>query len=91
MKNISIVITSIARDSLLRAIRSIFSQDYPGNIQICIGINKDVYGNADKYKQIILNECPKTVLFCGRILVIQLLFVMEACMVVNSVVHFVQL
>lgn len=59
MKNISIVITSIARDSLLRAIRSIFSQDYPGNIQVCIGIDKDVYGNADKYKQIILNECPK--------------------------------
>lgn len=59
MKNISIVITSIARDSLLRAVRSIYAQEYDGNIQLCIGIDVDAYGNADKFKQIILSECPK--------------------------------
>lgn len=58
---ISVVVVTIGRDSLLRAIRSIFSQKFEGNIQILIGIDVDVYGNYLRFKSLLEAECPHNI------------------------------
>jgi glycosyltransferase involved in cell wall biosynthesis len=56
--DVSIVIISIGRKSLTRAVMSIFSQKYDGNIQILIGLDGDFYGNAESIKEFIIKACP---------------------------------
>jgi tetratricopeptide (TPR) repeat protein len=59
--NLSIVITTMCRLSLIRAVRSIFLQSYLGSIQILIGIDTDDNKNFLIIKEILDNECPKNI------------------------------
>ncbi len=55
---ISIVIATVCRPSLLRAVRSIFAQSYAGPLQILIGVDKDLTGQADEIRQVLEAERP---------------------------------
>jgi glycosyltransferase involved in cell wall biosynthesis len=57
-KEISIVIVTIGRQSLLRAVASVFAQQYDGNIQIVIGFDIDAYGQAGNLIKKIMAVCP---------------------------------
>lgn len=59
--DISVVVVTVGRDSLLRAIRSIFRQKFEGRIQILIGIDVDIYGNYLQFKSLLEIECPKNI------------------------------
>lgn len=56
---IAVVMVTVGRESLLRAVRSIFSQQFTGNIQILIGVDLDLSGRLNYYRQILNQECPK--------------------------------
>lgn len=52
----AVVVPTVLRPSLLRAVRSIFSQEWPGRIQILIGVDVR-QGDADIIRQ-LCGECP---------------------------------
>jgi hypothetical protein len=53
----AIVITSILRPTLLRAVRSVYRQQFPGRIQVLVGIDKPV-GDRGVLEQ-LARECPE--------------------------------
>ncbi len=59
--NLSIVIITVCRLSLIRAVRSIFIQSYTNSIQILIGIDIDDNKNFLIIKEILDNECPNNI------------------------------
>ncbi|WP_150539285.1 glycosyltransferase family A protein [Actinobacillus vicugnae] len=58
---LAVVIITVGRSSLLRAVRSIFAQQFSGNIQILIGIDIDLSGQLPSYRQILMQECPSNI------------------------------
>jgi len=59
--NLAVVITTVCRLSLIRAVQSVFMQSYTGNIQILIGIDTDDNKNFLIIKQILDEQCPKNI------------------------------
>ena len=59
--DISIVITTVGRDSILRALSSIFQQRFIGNIQVIIALDMDLYGKYIIYKKVINDTCPSNI------------------------------
>lgn len=55
---ISVVIITVCRDSLLRAVRSVFQQKFDGQIQVCIGVDVDLHHNAAILRAVLEKECP---------------------------------
>ena len=55
---LAVVIITIGREGLLRAVRSIFSQNTNEPIQILIGVDKDSYQSIPTLKSILKEECP---------------------------------
>ena len=53
----AVVIPTVLRDSLARAVRSIFTQDWPGRIQILIGVDIAT-GDRDMLRQLDA-DCPE--------------------------------
>ncbi|AFU18214.1 glycosyltransferase family A protein [Actinobacillus suis] len=58
---LAVVIVTVGRESLLRAVRSVFSQQFSGNIQILIGVDLDLSGQLPHYRQILDQERPANV------------------------------
>ncbi|UOO82406.1 hypothetical protein LVJ83_02715 [Uruburuella testudinis] len=58
MHDLAVVIATVCRKSLLRAVDSIFQQDFTGRIQILIGVDKDLGGNEQKIKAQLQKKCP---------------------------------
>ncbi|MGH7043489.1 MAG: hypothetical protein ACREFY_15375, partial [Acetobacteraceae bacterium] len=56
--DIAVVIPTIGRASLLRAVRSVFAQDFTGSIQILVGIDRDVSGRASRHRTALAAELP---------------------------------
>lgn len=56
--DIAIVICTVCRESLLRAIGSIYEQAYAGPIQVLIGVDIDAFDNEAKLQQVIFENCP---------------------------------
>lgn len=56
---IAVVMVTIGRESLLRAVRSVFSQDFNHPIQILIGVDTDNEKNIAIWKAILAKECPE--------------------------------
>lgn len=56
--DIAIVIITICRESLLRAVRSLFAQQRPGRMQILIGVDCDPQGRLEQVRAILDAECP---------------------------------
>lgn len=61
MYDASVIITTVCRESLKRAVRSIFRQNFSGTIQILIGVDVDLYGCAKTFQKLFLKECPKNI------------------------------
>lgn len=55
---IAVVITTVCRLSLLRAVRSLFAQKFSGRMQILIGVDRDLYGKRDELCATLTAECP---------------------------------
>ncbi len=56
--DIAVVVTTICRRSLLRAVRSLFAQKFSGRMQILIGVDCDPQGQLDELRTILISECP---------------------------------
>ncbi len=61
MYDLSIVITTVCRESLLRSLASIFVQDFSGKIQVLIGVDIDLYNNEEHLKKAILSTAPSNI------------------------------
>jgi hypothetical protein len=59
--DISVALLTICRESLLRAVRSVFRQSHKGNIQILIGVDRDPTNRAQEYQTLLSHECPDNV------------------------------
>jgi len=49
--DISVVISSVCRLTLIRSVESIFNQDFEGKIQVLVGVDIDLEGNEAKIRQ----------------------------------------
>lgn len=58
---LAFVLITIGRDSLLRAVRSIFSQKFNGRIQVLIGIDIDIDNRIAELQQTLKQGCPENV------------------------------
>jgi len=56
--DLAIVICTVCRESLLRAIASIYAQTHQGRIQVLIGVDIDAFGQETQLQQAILQERP---------------------------------
>ena len=55
---LAVVIATVCRKSLLRAVRSIYAQDIDERVQILIGVDIDKYGLARSLRRQLIKECP---------------------------------
>lgn len=55
---IAVVIPTVGRESLLRAVRSVFAQDVDQPVQILVGVDIDKYGHAASLRKQLMRECP---------------------------------
>lgn len=60
--DVAVVIPTILRNGLLRAVRSIYAQDFAGHIQILVGIDGPHEPNQNL--DILLEECPADTALC---------------------------
>jgi tetratricopeptide (TPR) repeat protein len=58
---LAVVIATICRDSLIRAVRSIYTQKFSGKMQILIGVDCDPDNRAATLKSILEAECPENI------------------------------
>jgi hypothetical protein len=56
--DMAIVICTVCRESLLRAVRSLYAQTHSGPLQVLIGVDVDAFGQESRLKEIIFRECP---------------------------------
>lgn len=56
--DLAVVIPTAGRDSLLRAVRSVYAQDFPGRIQILVGLDIDLTGRAGALRAALAAELP---------------------------------
>ena len=63
--DISIVIVTVCRRSLYKAIRSIFDQDFKGSIQLLVGADVEQFGNFSEMMRELETECPPHILMTG--------------------------
>lgn len=59
--NAAVIITTIGRKNLLRAVRSVFAQKFSGSIQILIGFDIDLLGNKKNLMSTLESECPPNI------------------------------
>ncbi|OOR98927.1 glycosyltransferase [Haemophilus paracuniculus] len=55
---IAVVIITIGRDNLLRAVRSVFQQKFEGKIQVLIGVDIDKFQQIPQLRATLEQECP---------------------------------
>ncbi len=60
--DVAVVIPTILRDGLLRAVRSIYAQDFTGRIQVLVGI--DGVHEPHRNLEILQDECPVHTALC---------------------------
>jgi hypothetical protein len=56
--DLAIVICTVCRESLLRAVASIYAQTHTGPIQVLIGVDVDQFGHESQLLDAITQECP---------------------------------
>lgn len=60
--DIAVVIPTICRQSLLKAVRSVFAQDYQGTIQVLVGVDADRTGKSRQMRATLVAECPSNMM-----------------------------
>ena len=56
--DIAVVIPTVCRDTLKRAVESVFAQRFAGTVQILIGVDVDLFGHHDALRQSLEAQCP---------------------------------
>jgi hypothetical protein len=56
--DISVVMVTVCRKSIYRAIRSVFRQDFEGTIQLLVGVDIEKFGNFSEIMNELMTECP---------------------------------
>lgn len=56
--DLAIVITTVCRESLLRAVHSVYRQQTTARIQILVGVDVDQHGRGDELEQRLRADCP---------------------------------
>jgi hypothetical protein len=56
--DLAVVVITVGRASLLRAVRSVYTQEFPGKIQILIGVDTDLTGRLPETRATLEAECP---------------------------------
>lgn len=56
--DVAVVILTVCRESLLRAARSVYHQDYAGSIQLLIGVDVDLHGKKAELLALLEAEKP---------------------------------
>lgn len=59
--DLSVVIVTICRQTLLHAVRSIYQQKFSGRIQILIGVDYDPFQNKESLHATLREECPANI------------------------------
>lgn len=63
--DLSVVLVTVCRNSLYRAIRSVFTQDFKGSIHLLVGADVEKFGNFSEIISELLLECPPNVTLTG--------------------------
>lgn len=63
--DISVVVVTVCRNSLYRAIRSVFHQDFEGTIHLIVGADVELFGNFSEIMSELLEECPPRITLTG--------------------------
>ena len=58
MHDLAVVVVTVCRKSLLRAVNSVFQQDFSGRIQVLIGVDKDLSGKSGQWQKQLQKACP---------------------------------
>jgi glycosyltransferase involved in cell wall biosynthesis len=56
--DVSVVIPTVGRESLLRAVESVFAQAFTGTIQILVGVDVDMFGKCAELREQLSARCP---------------------------------
>lgn len=56
--DMAVVIPTVGRDTLLRAVQSVFAQSFPGTVQILVGVDVDLFGNCAQFREQLTASCP---------------------------------
>jgi hypothetical protein len=63
--DISVVLITVCRESLYRAIRSVFNQDFEGTIHLLVGADVEIFGNFTEIMNELMRECPPRITLTG--------------------------
>lgn len=58
---LAVVIVTTCRESLLRAVRSVYRQRFSGPLQVLVGVDCDPHERLEVLKKILIAECPQHV------------------------------
>lgn len=56
--DVSVVMTTVCRESVYRAARSVFQQDFEGTIQLILGVDVEKFGDFSDIVRTLAAECP---------------------------------
>ncbi len=59
------VVVTVCRKSLYRAIRSVFHQDFQGTIHLLVGADVELYGDFNEILGELMTECPAHITLTG--------------------------
>ncbi len=57
--DIAVVVPTVGRQSLRRAVESVFAQDFAGSIHILIGVDVDLLGKCRELREMLTARCPE--------------------------------
>ena len=63
--DVSVVLVTICRKSLYRAVRSVFGQDFEGTIHLLVGADVEMFGDFNEIMGELLPECPPNITLTG--------------------------
>jgi len=63
--DVSVVLVTICRKSLYRAIRSVFRQDFEGTIHLLVGADVEIFGDFNEIMGELMPECPPNITLTG--------------------------
>ncbi len=63
--DVSVVLVTICRKSLYRAVRSVFNQDFEGAVHLLVGADVEMFGDFNEIIGELMAECPANITLTG--------------------------
>jgi hypothetical protein len=60
--DIAVVIPTVCRDTLKRAVESVFAQCFAGTVQVLVGVDVDLFGHGDALRHSLEAHCPSHII-----------------------------